>query len=209
LTGNGYDFFQTDLLKQPTLIANGIGGRPSIRFDGNTTGNADGIAPQADELILGQPTSVRTFVAVNRLTPGNPNPAGIWGIEGQDTGVRRTSSPGNWQGGPNVATSNNNDFVGNNGVMLVNGRSTNAVAENVPHVLLAQRTANTTFNATSIGDYFYAGTTVGPRSYKGDISEIMVFDRELSTQEQKELSIYLAAKYQAGGGGMVYNVGGI
>jgi hypothetical protein len=206
-SGSGLEFTQDNASKQPKLVLNAFGGRPAINFDGDISGHAGGVGPNADELILGFSTSVRTFVAVTRLGSGNTNLAGIWGDEGADTGVRRSSAT-LWQGGT-APLSNTNDFAQTTGTMMVNGRLGGAVAENVPHVVLAQRSTNATFGDTSIGDYFFAGGTVAPRSFKGDIAEIMVFSRELSTQEQKELSVHLAAKYNAPGGGGMVAVGGV
>ncbi|MHA3773000.1 PEP-CTERM sorting domain-containing protein [Verrucomicrobiota bacterium sgz303538] len=205
-SGNGLNFEQSLVDKQPTLVLDAIGGRPAIRFDGNLTGNANGDAPAADELILSIATTVRTFVAVNRLAAGNVSLAGFWGANDADTGIRRSNSS-TWQGSLEIP-GNTNDFA-NGGTTLVNGIETGLMSENVPHVLFASRGSDTTFNATSIGDYFKVGTNT-PRPYKGDVSEVLVFNRTLTSSEQAQLNVHLAAKYQVPiSGGLVLSVGGV
>jgi hypothetical protein len=204
LSGNGLNFVQASASKQPTLVANGLGGRNTIRFDGDLTGTVNGVGPNADELNLNTATNVRTFVAVNRLAGGNVSLAGIWGIENADTGVRRTNGTNtSWQ---TTANGNGNDFAFG-GMTLVNNSTNPAVGEGVSHVLIAGSAANQTFGATSIGDYFGNGVN-SPRTYKGDISEVLVFNRALTVPEANALTIHLAAKYQISLGGTIVNVGG-
>jgi hypothetical protein len=202
-TGNGYNFTQADAAKQPTLVPNVFGSYGAIRFDGDTSGVVNGFGPNADELILGTSSTVQTFVAVNRLAAGNGGLAGIWGLNDADTGIRRANS-GAWQG---TANGSNGDDFANGGLTLVNNSTSLNVAEGVPHILVAASTGTKDFASTSLGDYFHVGNNA-PRSYKGDIAEILVFNRALSVPEAKQLTVYLAAKYQVSFGGKIYNVGG-
>src|SRR4051794_22350216 len=51
---NGVNFAQATAGKQPTLLATNaaFNNNPTIRFDGDLTGNSGGVAPNADRLVL-------------------------------------------------------------------------------------------------------------------------------------------------------------
>ncbi|HEX8913990.1 MAG TPA: hypothetical protein VF796_16700, partial [Humisphaera sp.] len=186
-------FSQTDANKQPTFVAGSVGtlnNRPYLRFDGDLTGNASGIAPNADELIYSTSTAPRTVFVVNRLLQ-NRAFAAVWGVEQADSGVRRTSAGTAWS-----HPGNTNDFT-NTGAMYVNGGSGAAdlgVGPNVWHILSGTTGATPTFAATSIGDYFKSGTNT-PRSYNGDVAEVVVYNRVLSDVERQAVEQELGAKY--------------
>jgi hypothetical protein len=190
VNGNGQTFSQATAVKQPALIAGGapgdINGRPVLRFDGDLTGNTAGVAPNADELINAATNTVQTVIIVNR-TLQHRNLDGIIGVNNGDTGVRRTSAAA-WQ-----HPGNTND-LSNGGSFFVNGVDTANAALNAPHIFVATRGASTAFAGTSIGDYFLVGTNT-PRSWNGDVAEIAVFNRALTTNERQAIELELGAKY--------------
>jgi len=189
-SSNGQSFAQATAAKQPAFIAGNatgnINGFPVIRFDGDLTGNTGGVAPNADELINGSTNTVQTIIVVDR-TLQHRNLDGMWGLNNGDTGVRRASASA-WQ-----HPGNTNDFS-NGGSIFVNGTSTTASPLNTAEILTATRGSTTSFAGTSIGDYFLVGTNT-PRSWNGDVAEMAVFNRALTTAEQQSIESYLGSKY--------------
>jgi len=185
-SGNGNDFVQAAVDKQPDLVPNALNGQPVIRFDGdNTPGNAD-----ADELVLGTATVPRTVVIVND-TSQYRSLDGIWGIENADTGLRMYPS-GEWRYPGNVG-----DFASSAGsLMFINDVPGNAPGLNTPHILTAIRGSSpVTFSRTSLGQYFIDGHSQGVRAWSGDIGEVIVYDRLLNQAEMAMVANYLSAKY--------------
>ncbi|HPD15550.1 MAG TPA: PEP-CTERM sorting domain-containing protein [Planctomycetota bacterium] len=191
-SGNARDFTQATAVKQPQLVPGVLNGLPVVRFDGDLTGNSGGVAPNADEVILSASTTPRTVFLVNTLAAGNVGLAGIWGQNDADSGIRRASNT-TWQN-----PGNSNDWTNPAGsAMYVNGQAFagNATAnEGVPHILSATRGTATAWAATSLGDYFRSGS-VTPRPYKGDIAEVIAFDRVLNLAERQIVENALSAKY--------------
>jgi hypothetical protein len=188
--GNGQSFTQATAVKQPAFISGAstgnINGLPVIRFDGDLTGNTGGVAPNADELINSTATTVQTIIVVNR-TLQHRNLDGMWGLNDGDLGVRRQSAT-DWQ-----HPGNSNTFS-NGGSMYVNGTAGTAASLNTAGILTAVRGSSTSFSGTSIGDYFF-NSSVSPRSWNGDIAEMAVFNRALTTAEQQSIESYLGSKY--------------
>ncbi|NQU20010.1 MAG: hypothetical protein HQ567_01910, partial [Candidatus Nealsonbacteria bacterium] len=177
----GNDFSQTDPSVQPLWVSSAIGGLPAIRFAGGSSNQ---------ELLLNTPTEPQTFFAVTAATQGG-GLRGIWGSENGDKGVRLQDN--NWyrSDGHN---SDGNDFANGdpNGVR-VNGAITGAYTVGEPHIINELRGPNfnaTTFNVTSIGEYF-----ANNRDYGGDVAELMAFDRILTDDELNDVGGYLADKY--------------
>ncbi|MDZ7620679.1 MAG: PEP-CTERM sorting domain-containing protein, partial [Patescibacteria group bacterium] len=179
----GNDFAQTDANKQPVLQTNGFGGNdlPAIRFDGTVDHSL------ADQLVLDESTSPRTVVIVNSIAARIGN-GGIIGQYNSDYGVRESGNgwthPGNANDFTNPAESE----------FYVNGEATGDVDVQTPHILSAVRAGGTTWSATGLGNYFYVLPNA-PRPYRGDIAEVLVFDRVLNTAELRILENSLGAKY--------------
>ena len=184
---NGNDFSQGTADKQPLWVDGVVNGMPVIRFDGDLTDAALGVAPYADELVLSTSTGPQTVFLVNSTTRHN-SLAGIWGKDVADTGIRRMSDSA-WQ----HAEGNSDDFS-YSGDMYVNGEATGTAGLNTFHILAATSTTSQSFSATSLGDYFKVGENT-PRSWQGDIAEVVVFDRVLDVAELNEVGGYLATKY--------------
>ncbi len=180
------DFSQGTASKQPLWVDGVVNSLPVIRFDGDMTDAAAGVAPNADELVLSTSTSPKTVLIVNS-TKGSNGLAGIWGDENADIGIRRDNSSA-WQ-----HPGNSNTFS-NSGDLYVNGEESNLAGLNEFHILVATGPSASTFGDTSLGDYFY-NSTVPPRSWQGDIAEVLVYDRVLSDAELNEVGGYLADKY--------------
>jgi fibronectin-binding autotransporter adhesin len=182
-------FAQSTLAKQPTYATTGLGGNnlPGVVFDGDVSGQGGNptVAPNADELLLSNPTSPASVFIVNRTSKNNSGLDGIFGRENGDYGLRRTGAS-QWQypGG------------GFAEVMYVNGGT--AIHPSAPlnqtHILSALRSPGTAIPVTSIGDYFQVGTN-SARSWGGQIGEVIAFDRTLNRSERVVLENALSAKY--------------
>jgi len=180
-SGNGRNAVQSNTDLQPRLTASALNGLPAVTFDG-------GDATYGDRLVFGD-TPMQTIIIVNRVGSSAPFMAGIIGKMGADKSLRRSGDvPGYWQ-----YPGDGNDFANPSGsLFMVNGVTTAAAAETVWHVLLAQR-SDSTYTYDALGAGFY-----GDRSYKGDISEVIVYNRALDNTERRRLYAYIYQRYGVG-----------
>jgi len=173
------DFSQTDPARQPLWVASSsIGGLPAVQF-----------GPADTELLLNTATQPRTFIAVtNVLTGGGLR--GIWGSENADKGVRLQDNTHYRAAGYGT---DGNDFAnGDPEGVRVNGLAVPSYQVGTPHVITEVRGPShsaTTYNVTSIGEYF------GSRDYHGDVAELVVYDHILSVAERRAIEEFLGAKY--------------
>jgi autotransporter-associated beta strand protein len=119
-------------------------------------------------------------------TTGYQNLQGIWGRANADTGLRGASAT-SWQLG-----SDQNDFLFG-GEIFINGVAGNTFTPNVPHLISGVSGLLRGGWATAIGDYW--GNANNRRSYFGDIGEILVYDRWLSTADRQTVEAYLQNKW--------------
>lgn len=186
---NGVNFAQATATKQPAIIAanSAFNNNPTIRFDGDLTGNSGGLAPNADRLVYGSSTSgIQTVIIVNS-TFSHVNLDGIWGLNNGDKGIRRKDA-NTWQTTANGG--NSNDFPTST---IVNGATTFTQPLNTPSILIAQGNS-TTLAATGLGEYFMSGSNT-PRPWNGDIAEVAVYNRALSAAEIQSIDQYLGTRY--------------
>ncbi|HQL76094.1 MAG TPA: malectin domain-containing carbohydrate-binding protein, partial [Phycisphaerae bacterium] len=178
-SGNGNHAAQTDLARQPTYVSNGIGGMPSVRFDGND--------------IL---TSVASF--------GNPYSIfAVTQMEGSQNFRLVTSQDvnwllGNWGGRENV-------LHANGWVKL----DPNIPADTLPHLYAAVNDSSKTALVSNgqVLAYNAAGTapigklqlggwlTTYTEASKADVAEVIVYDHVLTMGEYEAVHTYLAGKY--------------
>jgi len=178
-SGTGNHAAQSTLASQPTYVASGINGLPSVRFDGN------------DFL-----TSVASFT----------NPYSIFSVsqmEGSQSFRMVTSQDVNWLMG---------NWGGKQSVMHANGwveYTPGPAADTQPHLYAASGDGSkTTFlHNGQVLAWNAAGTapigrlqlgawgTGGTEASKGDVSEVIVYDRVLTASEQAAVHGYLAGKY--------------
>ncbi len=186
-SGAGRHFTQATADKQPTWISSSasFNNRPVISFDGDRT-NLGITAPLADRLVLASSTAPRTVFIVNRTfaTFGND---GIWGLNNADNGIRRATSSA-W-----AHPGNTNDFT-NTGSMFINGVATNLASHNTPVILTAITGGSPTFSGTALGEYFYNGSHPA-RPWRGEIAEVIAYDRVLTISERQAIENYLGVKY--------------
>ncbi len=184
-SGNGRHASQTDPNRQPVYSASAFNGQPAVTFDG-------GDAATGDRLSFGG-IPMQTIFIVNRVAAGTIDNAGIIGLGGgyNDKSLRRADSR-NWR----HVGSDGNDFSNPAGSLFaVNGVNTSVAEPGVCHVLMAQRGGGT-YTYDTIGAGFYDN-----RSFKGDIAEVIVYSRALTTDERIRVGLYLSQKYSLPLGG--------
>jgi len=169
-SGNGRDVSQSDAARRPVLVSTGIGGKPSVIFDGSN-----------DRLFRnGANISGREIFAVV-VTDSNSGFDTVLSRAADSLSLRANNSA--------YVVGNGNDFppVGglrqNNVVTL-----TKTIGQSV--ILHANAGAVKTFTNFMVGDQNQHN-----RYWHGDIAEVIIYDRELTDDERNEVGYYLAEKY--------------
>jgi autotransporter-associated beta strand protein len=172
--GSGFVFNTNKSERCPVYDASLFGGRGGVRFSRDST---------IYRLAANRPARVQTVVAV--ISPAaNNSLGGLWGQSEQDTGIRLQNPFVQFCG-------NGNDFA-SSGWVYTNGAAGNAYTIGQPLVVTAISGAQQTW-VTAIGDYW--GHTAHRRVYKGDIAEILVYERRLDDAERQAVESYLRAKW--------------
>jgi hypothetical protein len=134
-------------------------------------------------------TNAQTLLAVNLIRDTSNDNGGFWGMEGNDTGLRIGGTTWYFPG-------NGNDFhyVGAGGLVAVNGAVSNALVNvGQPHLITSVSGTQKTF-LPAIGDYWGSPQWTG-RYYRGDVGEILVYDRRLSELERQTVEAALMTKW--------------
>ena len=179
-TTNGVNFSQGTASSQPVYVENCINGRPAVRFGYGGS----------KRLVAGKVATARTVFIVTRVV-AQQSLAGIWGQSGQDAGLRQNNST-SWRFTGN--SGDGNDFA-MNGEMYINGVYGCYFTSSPLHVLSAISTADKIWT-DAIGDYWNNATY--NRYFKGDVGEILVYSRVLSTNERQKVESYLQTKWFTG-----------
>lgn len=176
--GSGLVFAPTNLtINPPAYMASLYGGRGGVRF------SQDGSVSK--RLVANRVTRIQSIFAVLTPASGNNN-GGLLGMSGNDNGVRL---------GGNAFTlaGNDNDFLAWGGDGYVNGYLTNVFTVGATTVMSAIGQSYYDWTV-AIGDYW--GHPVHKRIYRGDVAEILAYNRPVDDQERLEIEAYLKAKWQ-------------
>ncbi|MDD2600276.1 MAG: autotransporter-associated beta strand repeat-containing protein [Kiritimatiellae bacterium] len=172
--GSGILFTTNKTEIAPVYDAALFGGRGGLRFTRNST-----ICRLATKSV----TRAQSVFAVISPASGN-DLGGLWGASENDYGIRLTSGTVQYAG-------NDGDFS-STGWVYMNGVNKNTFTVGQPVVVTAIA-GNSQSRATAIGDYW--ANTTHRRVFKGDIAEILVYDRRLDDREHQEVEAYLMAKW--------------
>ncbi len=168
-----YDAAQTNALRQPLFVTNVINGRPVVRFDG-VNDYLDGPASNV---------AARTVFVVSLVQPSAVLFSGVFAQKGADAWNIRSTN-GTWNAPGNVA--NFADFS-MNGQSAVNGRP--GFTHRSQFHVLAQVAATT-------GAFQYRlSQTLYSRYFKGDLAELILYNRALTAAELGQVGYHLAQKY--------------
>ena len=173
-SGAGFVFTTNKTEMCPVYDPALFGGRGGLRFSRDAT---------CCRLATDRAAKVQTVFAVVAPAAGN-NIGGLWGLSGNDYGIRFNATSVQYTG-------NNNDFSAS-GAVYTNGAFGNGFTVGQPFVLTAISSMPQTW-VTAIGDYW--GNLEHRRVYRGDIAEILTYDRRLDDRERQEIAQYLMAKW--------------
>jgi hypothetical protein len=192
-SGNSNTPVQATAANKPTYTTNVLNGLPVVRFDGNdgltmpTAGNFDLATPTifvvakrnagTSGSIMGKSTTGFTDGRRRKMAVATSS-GGIAYAAGSDSqSIAITATPGNWNMFGVVATSNTSHSI------YLNGTKTD----------FTTTLADSTLNAANmiIGSNFAVGT----EPFNGDIAEIIIFNRALSSTQVVGIENYLANKY--------------
>ncbi len=181
-TTGGVSFTQGTAALQPVLVTNAINGLPAVRFGSGAR----------KRLVANKSVTARTVFIVSRTT-GLPSAglSGIWGQDGQDSGVRHNNST-SWRHTGNGA--DGGDFS-NGGQMYINGVAGFSFAGKTLHVLTAVSTTDRAWT-TALGDYWNSGSYL--RYFIGEVGEVLVYNTVLSVADRQTVEAYLNAKWVTG-----------
>lgn len=173
----------------PTYDATAFGGRGGVVF-----GNGESSQLPSTRLEANQSTNCQTLIFVAKPSATQDNLAGIWGQSGNDTGIR-TSGNASWQGMNATqifhGSSGGSHYL--NGVAYAynaNAPFTAGQAQVYSSISASLRSAWT----NAIGNYWNKeqGTN---RFYRGEIAEVLVYDRKLTDEERITAEVFLAQKW--------------
>ena len=177
-SGNGVTFSQGTPSQQPVYEASAINGLPAIRFgDAGST-----------RLVANQSVTVQTVFIVCRMTSAD-GANGIWGHAGVDKGIR-ASIPTQWL---DPSSGGNEDDFTSGGQMYINGVAGTSFGYQQPHILTAVAASSASWQ-TAIGDY-WGSSQYNTRYFHGEIGEVLVYDRVLSSGERQSVEAYLSHKW--------------
>ena len=179
--GSGFTFTSASSTNCPIYDSTMFYGRGGIRF---------GTESDVRSRMVGSySTNAQTVIAVNMIRDTSNNNGGFWGWDRSDRGLRIGGTSWYYPG-------NANDFhnAANGGIVYVNGVISNYNASvGSPHVLSSVSGSLHNFKP-AIGDYWFSKDR-SERIYKGEVAEILVYDRVLSDVERHSVELALMAKW--------------
>ena len=173
-SGNDLNASQSDVDRQPTYLADGGNGKPTLSFTNDylTAANVDFNAKQI-------------LVVTRHRSPISHIKALI--SRGGDYGQLRSLNNNNYDNSSRAFNSSDGEF-------RVNSQTTRALPLDVYHVVSAKLGTG----ATHAGHFqdFHIGEDVGNTGYwPGEVCEVLVFDRFLSETEQLQVEWYFGWKW--------------
>ncbi len=183
--GSGFTFATTNDLNCPVYDRTLFSGRGGLRF---------GFNGARGRMIGSAVTNAQTIFAVNMIRDVSNDNGGFWGKNGEDSGLRIGNTTWYYPG-------NANDFH-YGGLVCINGVESNAsVTVGIPHLVTSVNSARQTFKP-AIGDYWGSSQWIS-RYYRGEVAEILVYDRKLTDVERQTVEAALMAKWFPASGGAV------
>lgn len=167
----------------PIWVPTAFGGRGAVKFGFDLAG-----AAKSTRLATGTSSQNQTVILLNRPIGAQNAFAGIWGKSGADVGIRTTSYTSTiWL---------TNNFI-NAGSYYLNSNAATAgnvtFTADIPQILVGVASARSD-GTTALGNYWNSATYT-TRYYKGEIAEVLVYNRALSAAEVAQLNSYLVSKW--------------
>jgi hypothetical protein len=173
--GTPNDLLQAVTAARPLYVENAVGGnRPTVRFDGTN-----------DYLqFTTRLTNIRTVFWVIRETPGTP--AGTHFLLGDSIDYHF------YPGSSTIWNAGNTSPLVRDGQLSIDSQGVDGLTTPRPQVMsVLSLVTNGNVNA----DSFSRDRGQGSGYWRGDLSELLIYDRPLSGAERKRVEDYLALKY--------------
>lgn len=185
---------------EPAVVLGALGGNPVVRFDSG--GSSDALVTPEETLpggsaalhavIVARSADDKGHMLVHNRGPGSSNLLYVSFLQ-----TRRISHGSRFDGSGSNRTAFTGDVwsTSQGGIVSSVIRSDNSAALSVdggpPHTIAAGGTALTYGNELTIGNQDFIGNS----SYDGDIAELIVFDRELTSDEERGILHILSDKW--------------
>ncbi|MBC7472248.1 MAG: DUF2341 domain-containing protein, partial [candidate division SR1 bacterium] len=194
-SGSYNDAVQNTVPNQPILVNNAINGKPAVRFDGinDSLLTTNNIIPANSNYSIF--TIDKRNAAPNALWPIVANVTSFNTNQALHFGYQNNTTFRFAQFGQNVDATVDG-YIPNN-ASLSSGTFDSTVGHKLYRngLLLASDAALTGLTNT---DKIAIGNWNNSSFYYGDIAEILIYNRALSANEQKQVECYLSAKYGTG-----------
>ena len=189
-SGRGHSVVQPAAAAQPQLISDGLGSRPTLRFDG--------AAQYLDvPAFMSARTQAEAFVVLRVATARLTTDGSVWGLgQSPDHGARYPTSQGQLQ---DDFASTATYFLESVSTLLDQFHLYNVASQQdcwmawINGALAAERAGNT--YAAPDNPTLGASLQGTPSYFGGDIAEVMIFDRVLTTEERDSVGGYLSQRY--------------
>ncbi len=192
-SGSGHDAAQSSAQFQPKYVGAGLGGRPAVRFDG-----VDDYLSIATTVVSG--SQARTIFIVAR--PSAVGKQGILDLGQRPIGMAAFTITPEYgvriSGGYRLWTQKASTSKARVLTVMLTGTDTASILGWANGALLkVRKTVKETINTAGSGAVgTWTGRAVGQGfNFGGEVAEILVYNRSLSTAERQSAEAYLASKY--------------
>jgi len=186
-----YPVSQNSVLGQPQLIPNDSNGEPALRFSGSQSlTNVSGLGSGA--------SADMTIVTVGMTTAPSSSEYSFYSGSGATGGSRAVGYNGSEEYFDTAGNTASGAASPSQGVFAIETASINSSLNTVTFYRDGTQTASQSIsNVSSPTSGIAVGGGAGGNSayWKGDISEVLVYDHQLSSSELQQLGLYLANKY--------------
>jgi hypothetical protein len=203
LSGNGRNATQATGINQPAIVTNALNGRQVRRFDGSND-----LYQINDLSLLRNLTGATVFAVVNPAiqTAGERGIFSYLSSTGQNLFFLTQSGSSIVYGGRRLAE-NSGDFssfgsLTANTPRIVTAQQRWSTAQKEAWATVGQNNLDTSFqtsgnseNVNSIGCTIGANAAATANAWNGDIAELLIFQRAITTTEREALERYASAKY--------------
>ncbi len=196
-SGNLHNTIQTDINQQPLLIPNVLNNLPALRFNGDQVLKG-GIIPSLSS------SSLSIFIIASGATMSDPYnvlfdigpyvPGGMWLSKNSN---KFTIYSNNAIYAPTTGSLSSTGFPPS---IFGYKKDFNVISESFINTVSIANSTNTSFTGSFVngpfiigGDTTFMGNSAG--KWNGDIFEIILFDKNLSTSETKLINDYLVNRY--------------
>jgi hypothetical protein len=203
-SGSGNHVRQTTAARQPSTISDGWFGEPLVRFLGSQTQHLQSVTAISGIISASEYTLFAVYRPL-KITDNNEagifnhdavvaDSGGFFGLHLRTNGTFHTANLYNWDGNADIATTPNLLI---NEPQLVTGWHTNGFLFVQPYGDSVSSAASG--NTTTLSGLLRLGAGFGlaASAFDGDIAEILIYNRALSSSERVQVETYLYDRWLA------------